>query len=93
MNRLRNEWVSSEELHAVKSYMKGALLRKLDGSVNYMKEYILWNSSGLDEKEPDLLIQAIDKTTPEEIKLLANKYLAPDDYITIVVGNMPEIES
>ena len=92
MERLRNEWVSSDELNAVKSYMKGALLRKLDGSVSYMKEYILWNSSGLDEKEPDLLMKTIDKTTPEEIKLLANKYLNPDDYTSIIVGNMPETE-
>lgn len=88
MLRLIDEEVGVEELDTVKNYMAGSLLRKLDGTVNYMREYALWDSAGLDEQELERVMTAIRKADAQYIRYLAGKYLNPADFATIVVGNM-----
>lgn len=88
MERLSSEKVGADELNTVKNYMTGALLRKLDGSVNYMKNYMLWSSAGLDETELEKDLSMINTITPERILELAAQYLQPDDFTDIVVGEI-----
>lgn len=89
MVKLMENAVGDEELHNVKNYMTGSLLRRLDGSVDYMKTYMLWNASGIDEKELAAMMDTIRRITPERIRELAVGYLNPDDFVTIVVGDIP----
>ncbi|MDL2230977.1 insulinase family protein [Bacteroidales bacterium OttesenSCG-928-L19] len=88
MNRLMNESVDEEELQLVKNYMMGSLLRKLDGTVDYMRSFIAWQAAELDEREADKMASAITKITPSRLMELARKYLMPEDYTSVVVGEM-----
>ena len=86
MERLCREPVGKEELAIVKSYLQGSLLRRLDGDVDYMKNYFVWQSAGLDESEQQSTMDAIEWITPARILQLAQQYLCPNDFTTIVVG-------
>ena len=86
LERLCHEPVDKEELSIVKSYLQGALLRRLDGVVDYMKNYFVWQSAGLDENEQQKTMDAIEQITPDRILQLAQQYLKPDDFSVIVVG-------
>jgi predicted Zn-dependent peptidase len=88
MKLLHKKLVSDEELSLVKSYMLGELLREVDGSVSYQKKYAYWNDFQLDEKEMQAMIETIQNITPQIIKALAIKYLIPETFTTIVVGQM-----
>lgn len=87
MTRLAEQLIESDELQTVKNYMEAALLRKLDGSVDYMRQYMLWSASGLNETEFELTKQAIAEITPEQIMTIAGQLMNPEDYTTIIVGN------
>ena len=86
LDKLRREPVSKEELAIVKSYLQGALLRRLDGTVDYMRNYFVWQSAGLDENEQQNTMDAIEQITPARILQLAQQYLDANDFTTIVVG-------
>lgn len=88
MNRLRDKHVDKDELTLVKNYMMGSLLRKLDGTVDVMRSFFLWQSCGLDEREADRMIDTIKTISPERLRELAEKYLIPEDFTTIIVGKM-----
>jgi predicted Zn-dependent peptidase len=86
LERLCHDLVSEEELTIVKSYLQGALLRRLDGTVDYMRNYCVWQSAGLDANEQQRTMEAIEQITPVRILQLAQQYLNPNDFIVIVVG-------
>jgi len=88
MKLLHKELVNEEELALVKSYMLGELLREVDGSVSYQKKYAYWNDFQLDEKEMQAIIDAIQNISPQKIQELAKQYLVPENFTTIVVGQM-----
>jgi zinc protease len=87
MNRLSSEYVTDKELNTVKNYMLGGLLRNFDGTVSYMNNFIQWNDFGVDESELNKTIKAINQMTPQRVTELSCKYLIPDEFSTIVVGN------
>ena len=86
LKRLREELIGKDELSLVKTYKIGEFMRSIDGpfaiaemiktmiqfdlSVDYYKEYL----------------QTIQKITPEEIQLIANKYLQDNNLYEICVG-------
>jgi len=86
MQLLQTELVDEEELSLVKSYMLGELLRNVDGSVSYQKRYAFWNDFQLDETELQQMIDTLHAITPETIQALAKKYLVPEMFKTVVVG-------
>jgi predicted Zn-dependent peptidase len=86
MERLIAEPVGDEELGVVKNYMEAALLRKLDGSVDYMRQYMLWHSSGLDESEFETMKRVIQVVDAKQVQTMAQRYMNPDDFVNIVVG-------
>jgi predicted Zn-dependent peptidase len=88
MMLLHNELVDEEELSLVKTFMLGELLRDVDGSVSYQKKYAYWNDFHLDEAEMQRLIDVIHAITPQMIQTLAQQYLVPEKFTTIVVGKM-----
>lgn len=85
-NKLRNTPVSATELTMVKSYMAGELARLFDGVFSIADAYVslLANELPFDYFERQLTdILAI---TPERIQELANSYLDPANFYTVVVG-------
>lgn len=83
---LRNEPVAQEELSLVKNIMAGEMMRILDGPfgiADVTTENIL---CGFDNTHIQHNLERIRQTTPEEIQALAQKYLRPEDLVTVVVG-------
>lgn len=85
MQLLREELVDEEELLLVKNYMIGVSLGDLDGPfhiINRWKNLIL---NGLDEKYFYEATNTIRHISAEEIRELAKKYLAGEEFFELVV--------
>lgn len=84
---LRTQPVAEEELQLVKNIMAGEMMRILDGPfgiADVTTENIL---CGFDNSHIQHNLERIRQTTPEEILSLAQRYLAPEDLVTVVVGD------
>ena len=84
---LRTQPVAEEELQLVKNIMAGEMMRILDGPfgiADVTTENIL---CGFDNSYIQHNLERIRQTTPEEILSLAQRYLAPEDLVTVVVGD------
>lgn len=87
IDTLRNELVSEQELSLVKNIMAGEMMRILDGPfgiADVTTENIL---CGFDNSHIADNLSRIRTTTPEEIRALAQKYLDPNDIVTVVAGD------
>lgn len=87
IDTLRNELVSEQELSLVKNIMAGEMMRILDGPfgiADVTTENIL---CGFDNSHIADNLRRIRTTTPEEIRALAQKYLDPEDIVTVVAGD------
>lgn len=85
MARLRDERISEEEIDLVRNYMMGGLLGDLDGPfqiISRWKSYVLNN---LDDRYFYNSINTIKSVTAEELQMLANKYLQPEDFYELLV--------
>ncbi|MEW6388486.1 MAG: pitrilysin family protein [Thermodesulfobacteriota bacterium] len=91
VERLRTQPVSQTELEEAKSYLIGSFSRKMDslgkraGLMGYVELYGL----GLDY--PWRYADLIRDLTPAAIQKVAAKYLHPDRYLLVVVGNQKEM--
>lgn len=86
MRRLCEEKPGDEELDVVRNYMIGSLLRSVDGSIKLMKKYIYWHHFNLDEQEFYRMMEVIRSTSADTLQRLAQTYLSPDDFTSVVVG-------
>lgn len=87
IDRLRTERVSEQELSLVKNIMAGEMMRILDGPfgiADVTTENIL---CGFDNRQIEANLSRIRNTTPDEILSLAQRYLAPEDIVTVVAGD------
>ena len=87
IDRLRTERVSEQELSLVKNIMAGEMMRILDGPfgiADVTTENIL---CGFDNRQIEENLRRIRNTTPDEILSLAQRYLAPEDMVTVVAGD------
>jgi predicted Zn-dependent peptidase len=85
MAELREELVDEEELALVRNYMMGTILGDLDGPFQIIarwKNYIL---NGLTEEYFYNSINTIKTVSAEELKVLAEKYLVPDEFYELLV--------
>jgi predicted Zn-dependent peptidase len=85
MNLLKDELVDEDELLLVQNYMMGSILGDLDGPFQIIarwKNYVLNN---LTEEYFYTSINTIKNITPEEIKMLAEKYLNPEEFYELLV--------
>ncbi len=86
IKKLRDKPVSQKELDLVKNYMLGDLLRSFDGPFEISASFINIIDLGLDTNYYDKAIEAIRTITPNEIILIANKYLQEDTLIKTIAG-------
>ncbi|TCD10563.1 insulinase family protein [Pedobacter frigidisoli] len=83
---LKNELVGEEELNLVRNYMLGSMLGSLENVFSHADKFKNIYFAGLDYDYYSNYIQKVKTITAEEIKDLAHKYLAVDDFTEVVVG-------
>jgi zinc protease len=88
---IRTQPVSAEELEDAKSYLIGSFPAKMDSVANRaaLLAYVEFYGLGLDYpwRYPSL----IQDLTPADIQKTAEKYLHPERYLLVVVGNRSEL--
>lgn len=87
MKRLQTELVSENELETVKSYLLGEFLRDFDGPFALAGSFKAINDFGLDYSFYDDSLHVLRNITSEEIMQLAQQYLNPEDFYTVVAGS------
>lgn len=83
---LKNELVGEEELDLVRNYMLGSMLGSLENVFSHADKFKNIYFAGLDYDYYSNYIQKVKTITAAEIKDLANKYLATDNFTEVVVG-------
>jgi zinc protease len=85
MQILREELVDDEELLLVRNYMMGGILGDLDGPFHIIARWKNIILNGLTEKYFYDSIETIRSISAEELRVLANKYLNPEEFYELVV--------
>lgn len=88
MERIRKEPVTDKELEDAKAYLTGSFPLKLDTNkkIAGMLTAIEFFNLGLDY--PDRYPKMINALTKDDILTVARKYLNPDNYTMVVVGDL-----
>ena len=87
MKRLQTEPVSENELETVKSYLLGEFLRDFDGPFALAGSFKAINDFDLDYSFYDNYLHVLRNITSEELMRLAQQYLNPEDFYTVVAGS------
>ncbi len=87
MKRLQIEPISENELETVKSYLLGEFLRDFDGPFALAGSFKAINDFGLDYSFYDQALKVLRNITSEELMQLAQQYLNPEDFYTVVAGS------
>ncbi|MFA5328728.1 MAG: pitrilysin family protein [Prolixibacteraceae bacterium] len=90
MRRLQTELISGNELSTIKSYLLGEFLRDFDGPFALAASFKAINDFDLDYSFYDNYLHILRNITSEELMQLAQKYLNPDDFYTVVAGSKNE---
>lgn len=85
MQLLREVPVGEDELMLVRNYMMGSILGDLDGPFQIMARWKNIILNNLSEQYFYETINTIRNITAEELQLLAQKYLQPDEFYELVV--------
>lgn len=88
INLLKTEMVSEEELDLVRNYMLGSLLGSLENAFSHADKFKNIYFSGLTFDYYDRYIQRVQTITPEEIKVIANRYLNWNAMTRVIVGQL-----
>jgi len=86
MKRLQTEPISENELETVKSYLLGEFLRDFDGPFALASSFKAINDFGLDYTFYDQYLHILRTITSAELMRLAQQYLNPGDFYTVVAG-------
>lgn len=86
IERLRREPMPDDELSLVKNIMAGEMMRILDGPFGIADVTIENILCGADNTIIDRNLRSIRSMTPADVQRLAQKYLAPEDLVTVVAG-------
>lgn len=87
MERLRADTVPQEELQLVKNIMVGEVMRILDGPFGIADVTIENVQNRRDNSYLKEFVDRVRAFTPEDVKLTAEKYLDPENFTTVIVGN------
>ncbi|MCD8171994.1 MAG: insulinase family protein [Alistipes sp.] len=87
MERLATEPVPEEELQIVKNIMTGEVMRILDGPFGIADVTIENIQNGTDNTYLERFLREVKAMTPESVLATAAKYLDPELFSTVVVGD------
>ena len=88
MKRLCSEPVPADELQMVRNYLLGSFLRNIDGAFHLSdrcKSVVLYD---MDYDYYEKHIEAIHKTSPEQIMELASQYFTQDSFYEVTTGKI-----
>lgn len=85
MAKLRDTLITEEEIMLVRNYMMGGILGDLDGPFQLIARWKNLILNGLTGEYFNKTIDTIKHYSAEDLRLLANKYLQPDDFYELVV--------
>ena len=88
IERLRTEPMPEEELALVKNMMAGEMMRILDGPFGIADVTIENILCGADNGIIDENLRRIRAMTPADVQRLARKYLAREELVTVVAGDL-----
>lgn len=86
IERLRTEPISEEELQLVKNIMTGEMMRILDGPFGVADVTIENILCGRTNRFITESVERIRSITPDEVQRLAQRYLAREELVTVIVG-------
>lgn len=84
--KLRADLVPDEELHMVKNYMMGEMLRNFDGPFSTADIFRTLQEYGMEFEFYQNMINYIRNVSAAEIRETAKKYLNPDDFWIVAAG-------
>lgn len=87
IERLRTEPVPEEELQMVRNIMTGEVMRVLDGPFGIADVTIENASNGVGNDYNSHWLAQVRSITPEKVMAIAQHYLDPALFTTVVVGN------
>lgn len=91
MRKIRTEPVSDAELNDAKAYLTGSFPRRLETSRKIADFLAIVEFYGLGDDYIEKYYEYINKVTKEDVLEAAKKYLNPDDYVLVIVGNKSKI--
>jgi zinc protease len=86
IRRLRIEKIDMEELHTVRQYMSGSILRETDGIFNQLSLLASLNRQGVSANWVETYRQQLLTVTAEDILRIADQYLNPEDLYLVTCG-------
>ena len=86
IDRLRREPVPAEELEIVKNTITGEFMRILDGPFGIADVTIENVQNGLTNDSVNDYLSQVKAITPKRLLALADRYLAREGFVTVVVG-------
>ncbi len=84
---LKTKKVSEEELHKVKNFMKGSMLRSLDGSLELSENFRAILKYGLDYDYFHKYLRVVSEIDSDEILRLAQTYFNVNQMVEIRAGD------
>ncbi len=87
LNEIRNEPVSQEELELVKNVKTGQFARGLESPQTIAQYALNIARYDLPKDYYETYLERLEKITPEDIRMAAQKYLDPTKLDIIIVGN------
>ena len=92
LNKLLLKGVTATELAEAKAYLTGSFPLRMDTNAKMVKLLSAIEFYGLGLDYPEKYPQLINQVTEEEILRVARKYLQPDRFLLVVVGDQKAIE-
>ncbi len=83
---LRSQLVEEQELDLVRNYMLGSMLGSLENAFSHADKFKNLYFSKLDYGYYDRYIDIVKTITPLQIMDLANRYLQPEHFTSVIVG-------
>jgi len=85
MTRLRQDLIPADELTMARNYLMGHLMTQIDGPIATMDYIKTMKVEGLADHHFAGMVDTIRTITPERLRELAAQYLAPEQWVTLVV--------
>ena len=86
IQKLSEELIAEEELIPIQNYMLGRILEDFDGPFSRAQTFASLREVNMDFEYYNKLIHTIKTATPDEIRELSRKYLAPETMSTTIAG-------
>jgi predicted Zn-dependent peptidase len=93
IRRIRSEPVSEEELQRAKNFIAGSFVRSLENPGTIASYAINIERYGLPEDYYRDYLQNLEKVTVEDVRRVAQSYLAPDRAAIVVVGKGSDVRA